>query len=129
MKFHHVGYVVEDLQTSSLKFKELGFAPASEVIIDYHRNIKIQFIESKSMLIELISPLNDHSVVKGLVEKYKNIPYHLGFLVDNLQESIAILLTQGYKIIQSPAPAIAFQNKEVVFLYGPNIGIIELIEG
>ena len=50
------------------------------------------------------------------------------YLVDNIDLQIQKLKGNGFKLISSPVPAVAFNGSLVCFLYHISTGIIELLE-
>lgn len=84
--------------------------------------------EARSIYIELISPKSAGSPIYGLMEKYKNSPYHMCFESENFEKDIEELRAKGWSVFTQPAPAPAIEGKNVVFLIHRSAGIIELID-
>ncbi len=129
MNIHHIGYAVSDIKKSICEFEKIGFKNAGELYIDNKRNVSIQLMKSNKLLIELISPNNKYSPVQNIIKRNGNTPYHLCFCTENIALKIKELRKNKYTLIESPNPAIAFNNRLVAFLYNKDIGIIELLEG
>ncbi|MBE5939350.1 MAG: lactoylglutathione lyase [Lachnospiraceae bacterium] len=127
MKVHHIGYLVKNIEKSITEFKKLGYT-GDNVTRDEYRGIDICFMENNGYIVELISPYHDASTVSGLMKKYKNSPYHLCYISDNLSEDIDKLSSDGYTQIDIPTEAPAINGKKVVFMMNINIGLIELVE-
>ena len=106
MKIHHIGYLVKKLEKAAAEFEKLGY-------------VSLPFIVSRH------SP---DSVVSGLIKTYKNAPYHLCYVCENLDEEISKLTGEGYVQIDLPTPAPAIGGKRVSFLMNRFIGMIELLE-
>jgi len=85
-------------------------------------------MEKDGYRVELVSPADSSSVVSGLIKKYKNSPYHICYETPALDASLASLTAKGFTAIDAPAPAPALQNRRVVFLMNPFLGMIELME-
>lgn len=128
MKINHVGYLVGNIERAILSFEALGYSKKSDIVEDPLRKIKICFLEQEGYCIELVSPTEEESVVYKTYKKMKDTPYHICYEVANIEESIAILKTQGYTQIQPIQEAVAFGGRRVVFLYNKYIGLIELVE-
>jgi methylmalonyl-CoA/ethylmalonyl-CoA epimerase len=129
MKAHHIGYLVEDIQSAIQQFMQMGYHLQKDgVVQDDARGISICFMESGGLLVELISPLGGKSTVSGMLKKKGPGPYHICYLSENLNADISLLSKTGFMPITPPAPAIALQNKKVAFLFSKNAGIIELLE-
>lgn len=128
LKIHHIGYLVKHIDKAAAAFEQLGYAAASESVWDSHRKIHILFMEKDGYRIELVSPADNSSVVSGLIKKYKNSPYHICYETPDLDAALAALASTGFTAIDAPAPAPALQNRRVVFLMSPFLGMIELLE-
>lgn len=128
LKVHHIGYLVKHIDKALSEFERLGYTAVSQVVFDDIRKIHICFIEKDGYRIELVSPADSSSVVAGLIKKYKNSPYHLCYETPDLDASLAALTREGFTAIDMPTPAPALQNRRVVFLMNPFLGMIELLE-
>ena len=126
MKFHHIGYLTNDLRTSTTDFKRLSYKKIKKPIIDNKLKVKIQFLKNKNNIIELIKPsLNNYGLINIL--KKKNYAYHFAYKVDNLEKKI-FNLRKTFKLIVNPTPAKAFNNKKVAFFTLSDGFVIELIQ-
>jgi len=111
MKIHHVGYAVKNMETSIEEFLKIGYKKRGETVADEARKVLIQFI-----------PVN------SIITKSGNTPYHICYSVDNIDEAIKKLKTEGYILMESPSGAVAIDFCKVAFLYNRDVGIIELVE-
>lgn len=131
-KPHHVGIAVKDIDTSISQYRKLGYIKTSEIFDDTNRNVRIVFMESiiGKQRIELIEPIGNNSPVTDTLKRMKNIssPYHICYEVESVERSVNELKRRGFIITASPSPAIAFNNRVVVFLLKKEIGLIELLE-
>ncbi|MCL1864057.1 MAG: VOC family protein [Defluviitaleaceae bacterium] len=130
MKIHHIGYLVDSIESAWPEFELLGFSKISETTEDVTRKIYILFIKNDNYVVELIQPVSEQSPVFKLTRRYKNTPYHICYQVENLQYEIENLLNNDarYAILQPPQSAPALGNGKVAFLVSPKIGLIELYE-
>ena len=129
MRIHHIGYLVRSLEKAKDKFLALGFIQTTEPCFDAARGIRICFMVNEGYCIELVEPQGTDSVVAGLFKRYRNTPYHLCYISTDFEGDISNLRKQGFMPLDAEAPAIALQNRHVIFLVHPDIGIIELVEG
>lgn len=131
LKIHHIGYLVKNIDKTINSFENLGYKIEESVKTDSIRNVLIAFLIKDSYRVELVSPINEESVVYNLLKKYKNSPYHICYESNkgSFENDIEILTSQGYVAIDSPAPAPCINNRRVTFLMNPNLGMIELLEG
>lgn len=128
MKIHHIGYLVKKFDRAVREFEALGYKKKSDVTYDEYRKINILFIEKDGYTVELVSPTDKQSVVYDLLKKLGNSPYHICYVVSNLDLSISELTSKGYVCFDEPHEAVALSNKRVVFLIHPYLGMIELLE-
>ena len=109
MELHHIGYLVKDMERAVTEFCALGYQKTSEIVYDAFRDIRICFLSSKAMphggvLIELVMPVSDASVVASLAKKLGASPYHLCYLVDDLAEAAAARGRAGMFQWRKPRP-------------------------
>ena len=133
MKIHHIGYLVDDIESAAREFEKLGFSKVSELIEDPLRDIYVQFLDNYSCKVELVQPTGSASPVYKLQKKYLNTPYHICYETNNIQDEIIDRVNgsseAGWLLIQPPQPAPAIHGcPDVVFFYNKYIGIIEFVE-
>ena len=127
MKFHHIGYLTNNINNSIKEFKKINYKNKNNLINDKNLYVKIQFIFNSNNIIELVKPYKkNYSFSKNI--KNKNFAYHFAYKVKNLNKAINKLKINSFKLIVNPVPAKAFNNKKVAFLKMKNGFIIELIE-
>lgn len=131
MKLHHVGIVVDDIESGIQRYKALfGFVPVTEIVDDPIQKVSVVLLsnpESDGAPIELIAPLSDDSPVTNIL-KGKVRLYHLCFLVENIEESLKNFRSNGAIIISGPVPAELFEGKRIAFVYSPDNYVVELLE-
>lgn len=128
LKIHHIGYLVKKMEEAIHAFERLGFTVCRDTAYDGIRQIHICFMEKDGHTVELVSPACSGSLVAGLLKKYKNSPYHICYETQDLDKELALLTAGGYTAIDVPTPAPALDNRRVVFLMNPFLGMIELLE-
>ena len=131
MKLHHVGIVVENIESGIQRYKSLfGFVPVSEVVDDPIQKVSVVLLSNPELdgaPIELIAPLTDDSPVSNILKGNLRL-YHLCFLVDNIEETLQNFRNNGAIIISGPVPAELFEGKKIAFVYSPDKYVIELLE-
>ena len=131
---HHIGYAVTNIEDSKKTFGFLGFCVINEQYNDFERNVNIQFMKNKGLMIELIAVADTrrHSEIDFLMKKGNGksgvTPYHTCFEVERFEETIAKQREKRFVLLSHPAPAPALGGKRVAFLYHKNTGLIELLE-
>lgn len=127
LEVHHIGYLVKKMDVAILSFKNLGYQVTQDTVYDDIRKVYICFVEKDGYCVELVSPASEDSVVSGLLKKYKNSPYHICYQTENFDADYQALLSNGFISIDTPTPAPALQNRDVVFLTNASMGMIELL--
>ena len=127
LKVHHIGYLVKKMDAAIQSFENLGYKTVQGTVYDDIRKVNICFMEKDGYQIELVSPASEDSVVSGLMKKYKNSPYHICYETENFDRDYQTLSENGFISIDTPTPAPALQNREVVFLTHASMGMIELL--
>jgi len=127
--FHHVGYVVKELAEPTQQFSLLGYNFIGQYNDDV-QDIRINILEKKnSPIIELILPMTrSHSLNKFLGEGESSSPYHIAYMVANLEEAMNKLRSSGFIPTMKPGISVAFDNKPFIFFFTRSTGLIELIE-
>lgn len=131
MEFDHVGIAVKNIQQyfDSMLSPIFGVHDLSEIIIDPIQNCKIAFATtSNGVRLELIEPLNEDSPIHQILQKKKGGLYHMCFVANNFEEDVKKCLSNKFIALSKPQPAIAFNNRRVIFLSSPTFEIIELVE-
>ena len=128
MHIHHVGYLVKKLEKARAVFSALGYTEKGAAVYDEYRDVNILFMEKDGYTIELVSPKSERSVVAELIKKYKNAPYHICYVSDDLEADREKMSRGGFTGIDEPAPAPALGGQRVCFFMNPYIGMVELME-
>ena len=126
MKFHHIGYLVNNFSYAVKDFKKCNYKKKKSIIRDNNLKVQIQFLVNGNNIIELVKPHKKNLGLLSLLKK-KNYAYHFAYKVKNLDKTLN-RLKKNFKIIVNPVPAKAFNNKKVAFLKMKNDFIIELIQ-
>jgi methylmalonyl-CoA/ethylmalonyl-CoA epimerase len=130
LKFHHVGIVVENIEQTALRYRELfGIEPVSPAVADSTQRVIVQFLASQAdaTSIELIEPLPGESPARRALEKGGGLN-HLCFEVADLDEYMRHAQSKGVVCVCPPVPAVAFEGRRIAFLFYKGIGLIEFVE-
>lgn len=126
IEIHHIGIVVENIESSMELFSAIGFNFEGEKIIDtIQNNILQMLIDSKGNRIELIQPLNEMSTVniksQGL--------HHIAIKTDDEVMFRKVLRERKIgKVFTPNIKAPLFNYSEVFFSYMNNNVIIEVVQ-
>lgn len=131
MKLHHVGIVVDDIESGIQRYKALfGFVPVTEVVDDPIQKVSVVLLsnpEADGAPLELIAPLTADSPVSNILKGHVRL-YHLCFLVENIEKALKNFRSNGAIIISRPVPAELFEGKRIAFVYSPDNYVVELLE-
>ena len=131
MKLHHVGVVVNSIESGIKRYKAMfGFEQVSEVVDDPVQKVSVVLLsgpEADSVPVELIAPLSEDSPVSKILKGNVRL-YHLCFAVENIEEALKNLRNNGAIIISGPVPADLFEGKRIAFVYTPDNYVVELLE-
>lgn len=128
MRVDHIGYAVKSIDRAKRSMEVLGFR-FGETVEDADRKIYISFGELDGYKVELVAPVGKGSPVDAHLLKVGATPYHICYRSNDIETDIERLKANSFKVLAPPAPAIAFHNKRVVFLYSLSLGLIEIVEG
>ena len=105
----------------------MGFNKCSETFIISNQKVKVCFIEmSPDTFIELVEPFEDNASLMKLLNKKVSF-YHLGYLTDDFENTIAALQNDGLYHINTFISE-AFSNKLCAFFYTAEMQLIEIIQ-
>ena len=127
MRVDHIGYAVKNVDKAKKAMEPLGykFEPTIE---DKARGIYIAFGELDGYRVELVAPIGKGSPVDMHLSKIGPTPYHICYRSSCIEADIEKLQARRFKVAIPLTPAIAFDNKRVVFLYSLSAGLIEIVE-
>ena len=127
MRIDHIGYAVKNIDKAKKSMETIGytFEPTVE---DKDRNIFIAFGELDGYRVELVAPMGEGSPVDMYLSIIGPTPYHICYRSSDIEADIAELQKNRFKVYIPLAPAIAFGNKRVVFMYSLSVGLIEIVE-
>ncbi len=125
--FHHIGVAVKNIEKAKKKYSLLGYKPGKNISVP-SQSVNVCFLEkADEPCIELIEPTSEKSPVNTMLKKVGSGPYHICYLVNNIQESLEYLKMQGFVILDKLVKSSAFNNNLMFFAYSPNFGYIEII--
>jgi methylmalonyl-CoA/ethylmalonyl-CoA epimerase len=126
--FHHIGVATDNIDATAKVYEQGGFV-RSENVVDPIQNVIICWLKREGMpIIELIAPMDQSSPVKTILDKNGVTPYHICYVVENI-DSVALQLRQSrFVMVSRPVEAAAFKGSRVAFFYNKSVGLIELVE-
>jgi methylmalonyl-CoA/ethylmalonyl-CoA epimerase len=110
-KVHHVGVVVENMDKALAHYESLGMGPfeplklsPSEGLLRGKRVISTPIISMGTVggiVIELLQPTREDSLVKEFYESKGEGIHHVAFLVDDIDKETERLVKKGFKVLFS----------------------------
>lgn len=131
MKLDHLGLVVQNIQKYFDEFLSpvCGINRLSEIYTDLQQQSKVAFASTDNQCrIELIEPLNETSPVSQVLKRKKGSLHHMCFIAEDFEQDIKRLQNNKCLMISPPKPAVAFDNRRVVFFFTPTYEVIEVVE-
>jgi methylmalonyl-CoA/ethylmalonyl-CoA epimerase len=117
--FDHVGIAVRSIDAVG--------GPDVPVTRDVKQRVSVAFVETGGVTLELIEPLGENSPVRRSLEQGQSL-VHLCFRVPNLEAAISTGKEAGFHRLGAPAPAPAFDNRRIVWVFSRTFGLVELLE-
>ncbi|MCR4688983.1 MAG: VOC family protein [Saccharofermentans sp.] len=127
MQVHHIGYLVKRISEAEETLSLLGFTCERKAEYDPIRDATLSFWVNGNERIELVEPC-ENSSLKPLLKRYKNSPYHICFLADDLEKAKAEYESKGFVLFKDIELAPCLDGRRVVFLMSPGAGIIEIAD-
>jgi methylmalonyl-CoA/ethylmalonyl-CoA epimerase len=127
LRFHHIGLACRDMARDRSDHELLGYQAEGAVFEDPLQRIRGLFMTLGPMRVELLEPLDETSPLEAYLKRGVKI-YHECFLCPSIAQAIAGLEAHGTRLVSSPKPAVAFDNRLIAFLILPSQLLIELIE-
>lgn len=131
MRFHHVGYAVQNIHTYLDDFMVPLFSPVevSTSVSDPIQQVTVCFVTMQGgTVIELVEPLGDKSPVRVIIGSSRGGVYHLCYEVDDLEATIAQFRAKRCLPLGKPVPATAFGGRRIVFMMTPQRDLLEFVE-
>lgn len=128
LKMHHVGCAVKSIADSINTYvNTLGFKNVSPVYELTEVGINACFVElNNGVFLELIESTGAGSIVDTYLKKGMSY-YHIGYKVKDIDLVVKELLNKDFREISSLYSP-AFNNRKCVFMYTPELQMIELID-
>ena len=120
----HIGIAVRSIEAAKI-YEALGLT-TDHVEDVATQGVKTAFLSVGDANIELLEPLSEQSPVAKFIEKRGEGIHHICFRVTNMEEHLARLEAQGYRLINE-VPVPGAHGCRVAFLH-PSAGNGVLIE-
>ncbi len=115
-KIDHIGIAVKDIEASNALFEKLlGVSPYKLEEVE-SESVLTSFFKTDTNKIELLAATNPESPIAKFLEKKGEGIHHIAFEVENIQDEIQRLKTEGF-VVLNEIPKKGADNKWVVFLH------------
>jgi methylmalonyl-CoA/ethylmalonyl-CoA epimerase len=115
---HHVGIAVRSIREAE---------PDLEPVHDPIQKVSVAFTDLHGLSVELIEPASTESPVSRSLDAGQRLQ-HVCFEVDDLDESLASGRAAGFHTVARPAPAAAFDGRQIAWVFHRFYGLVELLE-
>jgi methylmalonyl-CoA/ethylmalonyl-CoA epimerase len=127
--FHHIGYVVRDLDAALEYYEGIGMGPRGalrDVTTPTGASLRIGMIQAGNIELELFQPVAGESTQGKFLITHGEGIQHLGFVVKDIQQETEALEADGVKLIMRGNPPIG----KIAFFDTGDIGgvMLELVE-
>ncbi len=116
--FHHVGMAVRSIREVN---------PSLKSFPDETRGVAMAFLALNGITLELLEPLGDRSPIERSLQNGVKL-LHLCYEVADLEEALQRCRPAGFHRLGPPAPAPAFGNRRIVWVFSQHYGLFELRE-
>ncbi len=130
-RLNHIAIVVPDLNKAVENYKNAFNVNISKKIDLPKHGVSTVFIEMSNANIELLEPLGQNSPIKNfLIKNPIGGMHHLCYEVENINDSVKILLKKSYTILGEGIPREGAHGKPVIFMHPKEFNgtLIELEE-
>jgi len=131
-RLHHVGFVVESVETSAPAFaRSIGATTVSQVFHDPLQRVNVLFLYPPgSPAIELISPPaadRSSSPVTSFLGRGGGL-HHICYEVADLDQQITEMQSRRALVVRPPKPAVAFDGRRIAWVMTAEKLLIEYVE-
>jgi methylmalonyl-CoA/ethylmalonyl-CoA epimerase len=130
-RLHHIGFVVASISASATGFlRSLGANWDGQVFVDTNQKVKVTFLTllPGDPQLELVEPnAEDAPVNRFLSEKGPGL-HHLCYEVDDLEEALAEMRSNGALLAKPPKPAVAFGGRRIAWMITAEKLLVEMLE-
>jgi methylmalonyl-CoA/ethylmalonyl-CoA epimerase len=127
---HHIGLVVPSIAEAVGPFAgRLSLRWDGRIFHDPVQDVRVTFLEQEAPgapRFELVEPASPQSHVTGFLKRGGGL-HHLCYEVDALAERIESALASGAILIRPPAPAVAFDGRQIAWICTPERLLVEYL--
>ncbi len=115
LELHHVGIIVEDLDTAVASYQALGFSEPERFRIE-EQEVEVATFSAGHGYVELVSPIvEDGGLVRYLASRGESV-HHIAYRVDDIQAELTRVKAAGFELIDD-TPRRGVHNWLVAFVH------------
>jgi len=128
-KIEHIGIAVKDLSKSKKLYESLLGQKSYKSEVVESEGVTTLFFQIGESKIELLQAANQDSPIAKYIQKHGEGIHHLAFEVENIEEEIERLQSEGFELIHQ-IPKAGADNKLIAFLHPKSSGgvLVELCQ-
>jgi methylmalonyl-CoA/ethylmalonyl-CoA epimerase len=115
---HHVGLVVPSIHAQY---------PDLEITFDPIQKVGVAFFHLHGVRVELIEPKGEDSPVQQSLRKGTKL-VHMCYEVEDLEQVMIDCAKEGFRCIAKPVPAVAFDGRNIAWVFHRVLGLFELLQ-
>lgn len=131
MRLHHIGFVLNSIQTSAESFaRSFGATWDGNIIFDPLQKVRVAFFQgahAHDSLIELVEPGGPDSPVSRFLNDGGGL-HHLCYEVEDLERHLRFCKSAGIVVIRQPVPAVAFGGRRIAWALTKQKLLVEFLE-
>jgi len=128
---HHLGFVVTSISTVAEEFAaSMSARWNGEIIHDPLQQVRVTFflpIDSRNPVFELVEPASKTSPVNNFLKRRRGL-HHVCYEIDDLESALQRARGSRWAVASSPAPAVAFNGRRIVWVCSTSGLLMELLE-
>ena len=130
LRFHHVGFVVANIEQAMPGFvRSLGARWDERIFHDPLQKVKVAFLTTRAEdpQIELVEPAGEDSPVARFLQQGGGL-HHVCYEVADLEQQLVEFRSRGAMIAKRPKPAVAFGGRRIAWVITAEKLLVELLE-
>jgi len=117
-RLHHIGIAVRSIDDA---------IPGLQSVEDPVQHVRVAFADFAGLTIELIEPASDKSPIDESLKKGIKL-LHVCIEVPSLDVALKFGIENDFRKISSVQPAVAFDMRNIVWVFNSVFGLVELVE-
>lgn len=118
-RLHHIGIAVRSIEDA---------LPGLQLVEDPIQRVRVAFADlAGGLTIELVEPASDKSPINQSLKKGTKL-LHICIEVPSIDVALKFGTENGFRRISSVQPAVAFDMRNIVWVFNNVFGLVELVE-